>query len=122
MRHLVYKLALSTALLAGSTALAHAACQQTVASTDTGSFQLAQSGGGSSGGSSGGSGSGSTGGTAGSTTGGTGAGSTAAPGTTSGGGGRTVIPQEQPMRQPATPGAPPQPSPTAPSSTTQPNR
>jgi hypothetical protein len=119
MRHLVNRLALSTALLAGSATLAYAACQQTVTGTDVGgTIQLAQAGGGSSGGSSGG---GSTGGTTGATT-GTGTGSTTAPGTTSGGGARTVIPQETPMRQPATPGTPSQPGPSAPSTTTQPSR
>jgi hypothetical protein len=119
MRHSLVKLALTTALVTGGVLVAQA-CPYTTASKDPGlamgKIQLAQSsGGGSSGGSSSGSGS-STGGTGGSSS----TGTTTAPGTGTnpsaggGGGSGTVIPQNQPMRQPGTP--------TQPTAPGQPNR
>jgi hypothetical protein len=108
MRKLFYQLALSTALITGAAAVAQAECYSKTVSTDnTASFQLAQAGG-SGGGTVGGAGS-SAGNSSG--TSGTGAGSSTGTSTnsTSGGGAATVIPQNERMRQPTTPGTPPQP-------------
>ena len=122
MRQLFYKLALSTALISGAAAVAQADCSSKTVSTDTtASFQLAQAGGGS--------GSGGSGGTTGNTGGGTGAGtnpgstSGTSPNSTSGGGAAVpIIPQDQPMRAPGTPGTPPQPGTGTGTNTGQTNR
>lgn len=116
MRHLLAKLALSSALLAGGAMVAQACPNKTVTKdTAAGSFQLAQSsGGGSSSGSAGSSGT---------------AGQSTTPGTSGSGGGAAgrgpvpVIPQDTPMRQPPTPTDPAAPTqPSTGTTTTTPSR
>jgi hypothetical protein len=106
MKEFMAKLALSTAIVAGSAMIAHACPQTTAMGKDnTATFQLAQAGGGAGGGTAGG-GTGTAPGSSASTP---GSANTATPGRdpgAAGSGARPVIPPDQPMRDPATPQTP----------------